>query len=149
MSKEKVPAWVRNLRAKQDNFWQNVYPEFTLSDKLHFWADDILSMIRVQGETTGDEYSGFSPSWYKQNKKHEPAFDSILKKVLSSLKNEINGKELLRHIDENDSTKVVIKPIKEYAGAFPVRMSASVVAEPESPYEKKSAALRKAAKKKK
>ncbi len=90
MSKEKLPLWVRKIRSEKDTFWKKIYPEYSEQEKLHFWADELLSTMRTQGETTGDEYSAFTKEWFDNMLRHEHLLPAFLVRIFRQLGNEIN-----------------------------------------------------------
>lgn len=105
MVKEKFPEWLRKIKEESGNFWSSVYPRYTPEEKLIYWTDEILSLMRIQGETSGDEYSGFSQEWYETACKHEPSFDKLLAKIVSRQKTEISKKKLYERIGSSAPVK--------------------------------------------
>lgn len=153
MAKEKVPAWVKKIQSERQKFWEDVYPQYSEKEKIHFWADELFSTMRTQGELTGDPYSGFTKDWFQKMKTHEPQLNSFLKKIVSRLDGEIDSalffkrikaehipsKSLLEQATEryNELVREISKQpgkIIEFAGAFPVKTYAQYSAASEMDY---------------
>lgn len=103
MAKEKAPAWVKKIQSERQKFWDDVYPLYSENERNHFWADELFSTMRTQGEVTGDPYSGFSKSWFLKMKAHEPKLSSILKKIVARLEGEIDSVIFFKRIKEDKS----------------------------------------------
>lgn len=103
MSKEKAPAWVKKIQSERLKFWDEVYPQYTETERVHFWADELFSTMRTQAEVTGDPYSGFSKAWFLKMKSHEPRLSSILKKIVARLEGEIDSEIFFKRIKEDNT----------------------------------------------
>jgi len=86
---------------KQESFWSDEYPGYSVDEKVKYWLASIHHGMRMQGEATGDQYSEFSAEWYKYVKLKEPAFDMIFEKVVPLLGFDFNWNEYKGRIAAN------------------------------------------------
>lgn len=92
MAKQKTPKWVQQIKDESEAFWKTEYPSLTGEDKIAFWMDYVTRTMHTQGEQTSDEYSAFTPAWYKKNLHRDADFPLILRSALHKLGSKVDMK---------------------------------------------------------
>jgi len=64
------------IRCLPDN-----YSELSFDDKVKYWTEALNQGMRLQVEKGHDEYSTFTPQWYKTFREVDPNVDEIMDKV--------------------------------------------------------------------
>jgi hypothetical protein len=88
----------KDMDRREEKYWEEEYPLKSREEKVNEWLAGIHTGMRYQGESTGDEYTQFSPQWYRLVKSREPDFDEIFKDVVKRLGREFNWDEYKRRI---------------------------------------------------
>ncbi len=65
------------IDAENKNFEENIYSNYTLTEKAGYWGENINKRMRYQAEWGLNEYEGFTPQWYVEMKVKEPQLDEI------------------------------------------------------------------------
>ena len=86
---------------KEQLFWTDVYPTYSIENRVNYWLGNIHHGMRMQGEVTNDPYSEFSKEWYDYVKSIENNFDFIFKEVVPKLGFNFNWTEYQKRIEKH------------------------------------------------
>lgn len=63
---------------KADLFWTQTYSNYSVDERIRYWAGTLRQQMRFQAESGLDEYAMFNKGWYEWVKGKEPDFDTVI-----------------------------------------------------------------------